>query len=310
MIKIFLLLLIFIKLSLGNTYAENEYKILLKIDKKIITNFDLQKEKRYLTALNPQLLQLSGVQIERISKESLIREIVKENEIIKFYEIDYDSPQFTNLTKNIYNKLNINTEDEFTDYLLKFNLELKDIVRKLAIEATWNQLIFDRYRGLVNINEKEIKKNLNMELKNPNTQKKFFISEILFDAKNKDEYNEKYNSIIKTIKEKGFKTAASIYSISDSAKNGGEIGWTSKNEISNEIYKELFKLKVNESSNTIKIPSGFLMIYLNKIKEENIKINKQDEFNKRVSAERNQQLNQFSIIYYKKIEKQSFIDAK
>lgn len=308
MIKIIFLILIFINLSLSNTYAVEVYKILFKIDKKIITNFDLEKEERYLMALNPSFSNISKKQIKEISKQSLIRETIKENEILKYYKVDYDSPKLIALTKSIYLKLNINTENEFNDYLLKFNLELKEITRKLAIEASWNKLIFDKYKNLINIDEDKIKENLNNETYKTGTQKVFLISEILFDAKNELEFDKTYSSITTAIKEKNFNTAALIYSIADTAKNGGEIGWIGKSELSDEIYKELSNLKINESSRVLKVASGFLIIYLNDIKEEKVEINQEYELKKRISAEKNRQLNQYSIVYYKKIEKQAFIN--
>ena len=51
------------------------------------------------------------------------------------------------------------------------------------------------------------------------------ISEIIFQSKDDKEYQEILRNIKKTIEENSFETAASIYSISDSSKNGGKIGW-------------------------------------------------------------------------------------
>ena len=110
-----------------------------------------------------------------------------------------------------------------------------------------------------------------------------------------------------TIKEKGFKSAAIIYSLSDTAKFGGEIGWVSKNDISEKIYNLVNKLKVNDFSEPLRVGGGFLIIKLDNIKTEKIKNNLEEKFNNIVSKETNRQLNQFSTIYFKKIKKQSFI---
>ena len=42
--------------------------------------------------------------------------------------------------------------------------------------------------------------------------------------------------------------------------------------------------------------------------EEKVEINQEYELKKRISAEKNRQLNQYSFVYYKKIEKQAFIN--
>jgi len=310
MYKLFLLAILFIKFSLGYVYAEDEYKIILKIDKKIITNFDIQKETEYLLALNPNLSKLSAVQLKKVSKQSLKREVIKENQILKFYSIDYDAPGVTELTKSLYSRLNINTEQEFDEYLLKFNLDLKDVGRKLIIEKTWNQLIYERYKDQLNIDEEKIRKTLSDNLFGLETQTNFLISEILLNPKSQLELNNDYNNIKKLINEKGFKIAASIHSISNTGKNGGEIGWVNKNEVSNLIYKELSNLKINEFSAPIKIASGFLIIYLNDLREEKIEINQEDELLRIIAIEKNRQLNQYSNIYYKKIEMQTFVNEE
>ena len=59
-------------------------------------------------------------------------------------------------------------------------------------------------------------------------QEIFLLSEILFNAKNKKELDKKYIKILKSIEEEGFKNTATIYSISDTAKFGGLIGWIQK----------------------------------------------------------------------------------
>ena len=229
---------------------------------------------------------------------------------MKFYSIDYDAPGVTELTKSLYSRLNINTEQEFDEYLLKFNLDLKDVGRKLIIEKTWNQLIYERYKDQLNIDEEKIRKTLSDNLFGLETQTNFLISEILLNPKSQLELNNDYNNIKKLINEKGFKIAASIHSISNTGKNGGEIGWVNKNEVSNLIYKELSNLKINEFSAPIKIASGFLIIYLNDLREEKIEINQEDELLRIIAIEKNRQLNQYSNIYYKKIEMQTFVNEE
>ena len=126
-------------------------------------------------------------------------------------------------------------------------------------------------------------------------------------VKNKKEYEDTYKKIVNTIKEKDFKAAATIYSSSDTAKFGGEIGWVGKNDISKKIYKQISTLKINEFTKPFKIGTGFLLINLDNIKEELRENNIDEKYNSIVLKETNRQLNQYSTIYYTKIEQQSFI---
>ena len=307
--KIFILMTIINSLS-NVVIAENKYEIIININDKIITNFDIEKETKYLLALNPSLNNLPIKKMKEISKSSLIREKIKENEILNYYKIDYKDPELATFAINIYKRLNIGDEIEFNAYLLKFDLSIDSVIKKIAIERAWNKLIFDKFKELITVDELKIREKLEKKIGKLEIEKSFLISEILFQSKNEKEYQETYNNIIKTIKESSFKSAASIYSISETSINSGEIGWVKKNEISNLIYNELNTLNVGDFTQPIKVASGFLMIYLEDLKKEKQEINPEEEFKKIVMIEKNRQLNEYSIIYYKKIEKQTFINEK
>ena len=290
--------------------AEDKYEIVVSIDNKVITNFDIQKEINYLLALNPSLNNLPKKQIYEIAKESLVREEIKEKEILKYYNINYKDPELSLLIENIYNRLNIANENEFNKYLSNFDLSIEIISAKLAIEKAWNRLIFEKFNQFINLDELRLKKELEKNLSQPQTQNRYLISEIIFQSKDDKEYQEILRNIKKTIKENSFETAASIYSISDSSKNGGEIGWVNKNEISDTIYNVLNKLSIGQFTQPIKIASGFLIIYLNDIKKEEQEFNVDEELKKMIISEKNRQFNEFSIIHFKKIEQQIFINEK
>jgi len=307
--KIFILFTI-INLLSNVVIAENKHEIIIKINNQIITNFDIQKETKYLLALNPSLNNLSTKQIKELSKNSLIREKIKENEILKYYKINYEDPELTKFVTNIYKRLNIGDEAEFNTYLLKFDMNINTVIKKIAIERDWNKMIFGKFKNQIVVDELKIKKNLEKKLDKSEIQTSYLISEILFQAKNEKEFEETYNDIIKAIDESSFKSAASIYSISDSSINSGEIGWVKKNEISNSIYNELNKLNIGDITQPIKVASGFLIIYLEDVKKIEKEINTEEEFKKIVTTEKNRQLNEYSVIYYKKIKKQIFINEK
>ena len=79
-----------------NSFA-NTIKIKVKISDKIITNIDIENEKKYLIFLNPKLEELEKSKVDNIAKDSLITEIIKKNELEKFlghgnpYTLSYQS---------------------------------------------------------------------------------------------------------------------------------------------------------------------------------------------------------------------------
>jgi peptidyl-prolyl cis-trans isomerase SurA len=288
-------------------YSNDGYKIIVKVNNKIISNHDIEKEKNYLSALNPNILNIPEDEVKKISKQSLIREIIKKKEISKYYDVNYESPELIQLAEKLYTRLNINSKEEFKVYLEEYNLNLKDVLKKIAIESNWNALIYERYKNQINIDKDKIKKKLELETFANKTDKLFLLSEIVFSAKDQEEYDSNYKKILGSIKERDFSSAATIYSMSDTAKFGGEIGWVSKNDISEKIYKKISILRVNEFTKPLKIATGFLLLSLDGIKEGYKESNLEEKFNKIISKERNRQLNQYSMIHFKKIERESFI---
>ena len=136
--------------------------------------------------------------------------------------------------------------------------------------------------------------------------KEFNLSEIVFQIKNDNEVIKK-KLIKKDIVEKGFKSAANIYSISESSKFGGELGWIKSNQLSNKILDILTDLSIDEISEPIKIPNGYMILKINDIREVAIEKDKEKLLDELIKVETNNKYSQFSIIYYNKLKLNSVI---
>jgi len=296
------------KALLSKIFPKNEISIIAKIADEIVTSHDLKVESKYLEALNPNLKNLSQEQITKIAKESIIREKIKTNEILKYYELEKDTTYLNKLIAATYNKIGLKNENEFNNYLSKYDLTIDDIKKKFEIEATWNILIFEKYKNQVEVDIKKIKKKLKKEESRLNKQEIFLLSEILFSAENKEKLDKKYKKILKSIKEIGFKNTANIYSTSDTAKFGGSLGWIQQNQISKIVINELSKINVGEFTKAISIPAGLLIVKIDQKKVNELEIDFDLELKKMIIFERNKQFNQFSSIYYKKIKNNIIIN--
>lgn len=282
-----------------------EVKILVKIDNDIITNIDVQNEYNYLIALNKNLQKFEMMKVMDFAKESLIKEKVKEKEIIKYYDFEKKNKDVENMIKNIYLNLGLNSQNEFEEYLKQFNLEFNDVYRKIKIETIWNQFIYNKFREKLIINENEIK---NRILQNQEDIESLLLYELVFDFNNKNEIKIKYDQILTTINEKSFEEAIIEYSIAPSKKNSGSLGWVNKNSLSEMVKKEIENLDIGQISPPITIPSGILLIKLVDKKIVNQNINIENEVEKMKIVEINQQLNNLSTMYFKQIEKEIIIN--
>ena len=306
--KVLVLTTIYFILTSNLFSDDKKISILYKINNNIITNFDVQKEANYLKILNKDLETIKKVQILQLAEKSLIRETVKRNEIEKFYSVDYESNSVDKFISEIVDNLGFESQMDFQNYLVKLNLDINQIRKKIVIEKAWNQLIFDRYNKKIKIDKKEIEKSLEEILKSKSLQKSYRLSEIIFSGKNKEEFEKKYNEILSSIKDIGFSKTAIILSISDTGKSGGEIGWINKNQLSPKIYDEIKNLKIGEFTKPIITKSGNLVLFVNEIKDvSNKELDKDNEISKIIAAEKNRQLNEFSIMHYRQIENRSYV---
>ncbi|MDC0043404.1 peptidylprolyl isomerase [Candidatus Pelagibacter sp.] len=296
-----LILIIFYIISFASPSISNSIFIVAKVNNSIITNIDIIKEANYLRALNPDLKKLKNNEILKIAKNSMLREKIKEGEISKYLDLNNENPMLKSTIINIYSRLNFKSETEFEEYLNEFDLTLDIIKKKINVETTWNQLIFERYKNLVKVNKERITEQAKMNVSN-SKQNLYLVSEILFNDTSKVKIDEKYQIILNSINEIGFKNTAAKYSISDSKNFGGELGWISENQLSKGLKEILYNLKIGEFSDPINIPGGRLILMLNDRNEETINLDLQNEIKTLIAFEKDRKLNQFSTIYFNKVK--------
>ena len=294
-----ILIFYFLIINIFNTNLLANIIIKVKVNNEIITNIDLAKEAKYLKILNPSLSQLDDDKVLELAKISLINEIIKKREIIKFIDINKKNQFVEEYLKNLYSKLNYNSENEFKNELnSKNNYSINEIKEKIKLELFWNEVIFNKYNQQIKIDKEKLKKKIN-NIKNEN-QKEYFLSEIIFKKKKDESLENLINQIKLSINDIGFNNTANIYSISESSKFGGKLGWINENSLSNLISDKLNDIREGEYTDIIQISNNYLLLKIDQIKVSEIKIDKQKELNKLIQLETNKQLNQFSRIYFNK----------
>ena len=165
---------------------------------------------------------------------------------------------------------------------------------------------FPKFRNQVKINNEYLKKIENF-IKNKERKFEFYLYEILFDVEKVNDLDKEYNKIISTINKENFNIAANEHSISNSSKFGGEIGWVKETQLSNDIFNIVKNLNTNEISKPFRTPGGYLILMFDKKKDLEKLFDKKKELENLKKYERNRQLNQYSLIYYKRLKKNSTI---
>ncbi len=298
--KIFFLVTIYF-LSISFCFSNINLKIVMKINNEIITTYDVEQEKNYLLALNPNLREIEEIQLIKIAKKSLTKETIRKIEILKYRELKLEDPQIKSVLNNLIRNLNFSSENEFENYLNNFSISIKDLRKKIEIENEWKNIIYSKYKNSVNVD----KEKLILRINNFNKENFIFeynLSEIVFTIKNNSTYEDQSKKIENSINDNGFENTANLYSISDSSKVGGKIGWVAKKNLSSQIINKLENLKENEYTSPIKLGNNILILKINNTRKQPNKIDKKAELDKMIFIETTKQLEKFSNIFYNKIK--------
>ena len=306
-INVLIIMFILISLNIKNLHAI-ENKILFKIDNEIITSIDIYEEIKFLKIFNPEVVNLSENELFEISKNSILRDKIKKIEIMNYVkELKVDDKFLLRFIKNRYSNKGLDSIESIQNYLKDNDLNIKTVFEKIAIELIWNDVIFQKFQNKININKKKIKEEI---LKNPQQkiQKELSLSEIVFDVNQKSEFEQKYKKILLDIEQTGFKNAALIHSSSDTASVGGFIGWVKEDNLNKEIMGLLKNLNKGQYSKPIRTSVGFLIIKIEDIKEYEIEFDLNKKIKEVIQFKTNEQLDQFSKIYFNKIKKDLIFD--
>ena len=128
--RLIFFLLITIKFFFVQSAYSLESYVVLKINNNIITNIDIENEYKYLIALNKDLKNIEKKRVLKLAKSSIIREKIKEHEILKYFDLSVENQFIDKIVEDFYNKLGFNKEEEFRKYLLTYNLSFKDVKKK------------------------------------------------------------------------------------------------------------------------------------------------------------------------------------
>ena len=300
-------LIFFLCLVYQNTLA-SKIEIKLKVDNEIITNQDIVDEANYLISMNKSLNQISKKDIYKISIQSLIKEKIKYLEVIKYYDVNSENEKLNELVlSNLLSQYRVNNKQDLDKLFSNLKLNMDVINTKIKIEVFWKKLIFDKYISKVSINKNKLKEKVTSQ-SNSNYSEEFFLREILFELNNNKNVNDEYLKIKETINNNTFATAASIFSISDTSLQGGEIGWIRKSQLSEKLINHVINLEIGEISKPIQLGNKYLILKLEDKRKKQIKIDIDKELEIIVQKETDRQLNQYSANYFNKIKKNIYIN--
>ena len=297
--NLFLIILFFITVEVKSI----EKKVFIKkiVNNYIITNIDIENEINLLKAMNPNLVKVEEEKIIEYAENSLVDEKIKISELSLYYDVSTNEKLPEEILLSFVKKLNINNISDFKNYMISKNINYEKVLEKLYIEHLWNVLIYNKYKNQINIDENKIKENLLKKIKSQKKKYNYLLYEIIYRVKNKEEEKTKYEEITNSIEKIGFEGTANIYSISDTAKFSGKLGWIQEEQLSRAVKQEIKNTSVGKITSPIKIVDGYMLIYIKEIKEEDRLVDINLNLKKLIDYERNKQLQKFSRQYFNKV---------
>ena len=151
--KLYYFFLIFVLTFSSIKLNSKEVIIISKINNEIITNVDLENEIKYLLITSSNLKELSRKDLLELSKNSLIREILKKKEIKKFINVNKISNLEKKVIKQHYESLGFDNKSNYINFLQNEGISLELVKNKLITEQLWNTLIYEKFKEKIKIDE-------------------------------------------------------------------------------------------------------------------------------------------------------------
>ena len=301
--NLFLSILIAVFFISSNKSFSQKVSIIYVVENTPITNIEINNEINYLLLINQELRKIDKKSLVQYASKSILKEKIKEIEVKKYFEFGQNQKIINGNLNKLMSSLNIKNENEFNKLLAELNLSRNFLSKKIEIELIWNRLIYEMYKDKIIINEEKIKKNLEININDQSNKiDEFLLYEILFSPNTTSDLEIELSKIKKSINDVGFENTANIFSVSSSSKFGGKIGWVNTNQLSKTIIDTIQKLDLGTYSDPINVPTGKLILMIKDKRKVENNLSLEEELSKIITVEKNKQLNQFSSIYYKKVE--------
>ena len=289
--------------SFFSVLYSSESKIIIKVDNKVITSYELKN--KILTTLilaGEDINQENINQTKPLVLRSLIELKIKENEIKKYNIEVSDSEVKKNL--ETFSKGNL---QQFQQKFKSNNLNFEIFKNDLKTELAWRKLIYVLYNKKVKINESEIELEFNKILNNDQNIN-YRLSELMVNFTDEIEKNKKIEEIEEQINSIGFDKTFIKYNDSMIETNLGDLGWVNSEALSKNILNSVKNLKINEVSKPIIV--GNTILFLKMIDKKKIELkdeNIENIKNKILNAKKNQRYNLYSNSHLSKLKNISII---
>ena len=193
---------------LTSSNAELKVKVIISVGDEIITNYDLDKEIKYLNIITVgQIKKLDDQESKKIAIDSLIKDKIKITALSNYNNIIIKDELLNNQIIKTSRNIGFGSLEDFTTFLKFQEYELDEYKKKVLLELQWNQLVYQFYRNQIVIDKKKIDEKLKILIAEQKKDVEYLIYEIFIEnsaIKELDEESEKElneNNIVEELPE-------------------------------------------------------------------------------------------------------------
>ncbi len=267
------------------------------VENRAITQSDIVNEmKRILIINNLSYSEENKNELQQMAVKSVIKKTVKQIEISKNDFLEFNPSDLNFELNRIASQLGMDLET--LKKICETNgLDFLLIEDYLKIDLLWNSLIFHFYKDRISVNLDEIDEQLKLN-QNKKEFDEFLISEIVIKRVENAKLESEVSKLITAIENEGFEKVAMRSSISQTAINGGDLGWLNENKISKNFRSIIFNTPVGNISQPILLKDGVLIFKVRdkrRVKEE---VDLEELKNQIINNEKTKILNMYSSTHY------------
>ena len=298
--KIVLVILISL-ICLEKANTEISDSLFMTIGDKAIAQSDIVNEIKILLILNNESYsEEKREELHRLSVQSIIKRKIKEIEIERTDFFEFNQQDVNYELKRLANNINVDLET-LKNICESNELDFAIIEKNIQINLAWNSLIFQLYKGKISIDSDEIDEQL--RISQGKKTEEYLISEIMIKPVEKNMVESEIKKLKDKIKIEGFENVAKQLSISESALNGGDLGWVNENSISDKVKPEIVNTPVGELSKPILLPNGILLFQIRNKRKIDHNLSLEEKKNELVNLKKIKILKMHSLAHYDKVRR-------
>jgi len=280
-----------------SSHSEIKDALFATVGDKAITESDVVNEIKIILILSGKpYSEDQRDQLQSIAVKESVKRNIKKIEIEKYQNLSFNKKDLEIELINLATNLNIDV-DTLKNRFFTNGINFEIIIENLKTELLWNSLIFHLYKDRLNINLDEINEEL-ASYDETKTIDEYLISEIIIEHTPNSDLDSEIKKIKEKINNEGFEKVAMDLSISETAVNGGDLGWININTITDKFKSKIVNTPMGKVSEAVVLPEGILFFEVRNKRALQKNLNLEDARKQLVAAEKSKMLNMFSLSHY------------